>query len=192
MRCVRIAALLALAPACVAARPESPAPSGARWALGPEVQVYPAGVVVALRAERPVAQRGTLHGRLGWNFTDRRDFGEHDDEEGDGPGLGIGYRHRLSEDPAGWLLGARLDAWALEIDWEDDPSGGMPRRRGTTDVLVLQPTLEGGRSWWIGRALLLEATLGLGVEINVDTDGEDVGEGAILLGGVALRRVAGS
>ncbi len=155
--------------------------------MGPELQLYPAGWIVGLRAEQPVGQQGALNARLAWNFTDRGDFGEHDEEEGDGPGGGVGYRHYFDADRTGWLLGARLDLWALDIDWEDDPGGGTPRRQGSTDVLVLQPTVEGGWAKRLGRQLVLDLTLALGAEINVDTDGEDVGEGAIALLGVALR-----
>ena len=54
-------------------------------------------------------------------------------------------------------------------------------------MLVLQPTLEGGYSWLLDQGRWsLDLSLGLGAEINLDEDGEDVGDGAIVLLGVSL------
>jgi len=149
------------------------------------VQGYPAGVIAAGHVRYALSDRDELSLRIGYNATDRQDFGEHDDERGGGLGGGIGYRRSLRpRGEGGWLWGARADLWDLEIDWKDDPSGAFPAgREGTTDVLVLQPTAELGYGWWLEGARL-ELVLGLGAEINVDTAGEDVGEGAILLLGV--------
>jgi len=51
---------------------------------------------------------------------------------------------------------------------------------------VLVPSLEGGYSWPIRRGGRFDVNVGLGYEFNVDTDGEDVGEGAILMLGVTF------
>lgn len=153
--------------------------------LGPEVQIYPTGVILGLHAQIPHFEKGMLTIRLGYNFTDRRDLGENDDEEGEGPGGGVGYRHYFGPEHTGWLVGGRVDVWDLEIDWEED-SNPPGRRKGTTDVIVVQPTLEGGYSYRLGGRWRVDLTLSLGAEINVDTDGEDVGEGAILLGGATF------
>lgn len=152
---------------------------------GYELQAYPAGIITGPRIEWSRSEREVIAVRPGWNITDRRDFGEHDDEQGDGPGIGVNYRRWLAPDRTGWLFGGRLDLWWLEIDWKDDP--GKPSEvEGKTDVVVLQPTLEGGYSFRLSERWRLDLTLGLGAEINVDTDGEDVGEGAILLGGISF------
>jgi len=66
-----------------------------------------------------------------------------------------------------------VDLWFLDIDWKDDPN-----LSGSTDVVVLQPTVEGGYAWWLGPGRL-ELLAAVGAEINVDEDGEDVGDGAI-------------
>ncbi len=63
---------------------------------------------------------------------------------------------------------------------------GPPPRSGSTDVSVLVPSLEGGYSWPIRRGGRFDFNVGLGYEFNVDTDGEGVGEGAILVLGVAF------
>ncbi len=154
--------------------------------VGAELSGYPAGVIAGFHAQTPLDEHASLTYRVAHNFTSRGDFGEHDDEEGGGFGGGFGYRRFLNEGRAGWLWGGRIDLWDLEIDWED--GGGTPAAvSGTTDVLVLQPTAEVGYGFRFGEeGWRLELTLGLGAEINIDTDGEDVGEGAILLLGATL------
>jgi len=155
------------------------------YAVGPEVQVYPAGVIVAAHGQIGITKRDVLTLRAGYNFTDRRDFGERDDEEGGGPGVGVGVRHFFRDDRSGWLVGGRVDLWSMEIDWHDDIRGGG-RREGDTDILVLQPTLEGGYRFRLGPSLGLDLTGAAGFEINVDEDGEDVGDGGIMLIGATL------
>ena len=165
-----LGALLLACGACTAPR--------SKWAFGPEVQVYPAGLITAVQAQREVSEHGAWTFRAGYNFTDRADNGEHDDEDGGGPGAGVGYRHSFAgHSQSGWLVGARADLWFLDIDWKDDPN-----LSGSTDVVVLQPTVEAGYAWHLGTGRL-ELTAAVGAEINVDEDGEDVGQGAIgLLG----------
>ena len=149
------------------------------WRAGTEFQVYPAGYVVAVQARRPLGEGATAFVRAGYNFTDRRDFGEQDDEEGGGPGVGIGLRREMMPAAQGtWFWGVRLDVWDLAIDWRD---GGQ---EGRTDVLVVQPAGELGYRTFREGGGRTEYALTLGSEVNVDTDGEDVGQGAILLLGV--------
>lgn len=150
--------------------------------IGAEIQAYPAGVIPGLHARHLVndgADAITL--RIAANITERGDFGEHEDESGSGFGLGAGWRHAVNGtlETDGWLYGARLDVWSLDIDWEDPGP-----RTGSTDILVVQPTVEVGYGWSFADGGRLELTAGLGAEINVDTDGEDVGEGAIGLIGL--------
>lgn len=172
--------LLSLA-AILAACASSPEPMGPLQ-TGVEVQAYPAGIIPGLHLRKTISDQDVIHARLAANITDRQDFGEHDDESGSGFGGGIGWR-RIHEgsnpaSPNGFHYGARLDLWSLDIDWKD------PGRSGSTDILVLQPSAEIGYGWTHVSLGRLEATLGLGVEVNVDTQGEDVGEGAILLFGL--------
>lgn len=180
-------ALLLLA-GCTVLRPPAPREAAAEPArpvrAGVEVQAYPAGVILALQGRRALTESDDLLFRVGYNATRRRDFGKHDDERGGGPGVGVGWRRSFSprgED--GWLSGARLDLWSLGIDWKDDPSSTFPAgRKGESDVLVLQPTAELGYGWSVGPGRI-ELVLALGLEINVRTSGEAVGEGPIgLLG----------
>lgn len=147
----------------------------AQFGAGFEAQLYPAGTIFTLRGELKLDDNDLLLGYLGGNYTDRRDWGEHDDEDGIGPGFGAGWRHFLRADHTGWHFGARADLWFLRIDWQD------PGRSGTTDVTVLQPTAVAGYTWQLGGNWVVDLNLGLGAEINVRTDGEEVGSGAIAL-----------
>ena len=169
--------------------PRQPSPledSHAKLGLGLELQAYPAGVITGLHVQRSLGERDVLTFRAAWNATDRQDFGEHDDESGGGFGGGVGYRRWLESDREGWMWGGRIDLWDLEVDWEDDAPSAS---KGTTDVLVLQPTIEGGYSFGLGEsAWRCDVVAAFGFEINVDSDGEDVGEGPIGLLGVTFVR----
>ena len=147
--------------------------------LGAEVRGYPAGVIPALYGEVPLTDHGLLTFDLAANLTDRQDFGEHDEEDGSGFGGGVGYRYYFGQRLDRWFLGARVDLWSLSIDWQD------PGTSGNTDVLVLQPTVEGGYGFRLGDRWRLNVFAAGGAEINVDTEGEDVGDGAIGILGVS-------
>jgi hypothetical protein len=187
------AAVLAFSSACAAVGPgpyagASSDPADPGWRVGGELNAYPAGVVGMVAAAVPIHDDDDLILRLGYNLTERSDFGEHDDESGGGPGVGIGAIHYFADrDEPGWILGTRLDLWRLEIDWENDGDALTPKSSNTTDIFVVQPALETGYVW-PSEGGDVYVTLALGVEINVWSDGDDVGEGAILLLGLRLLR----
>jgi hypothetical protein len=182
--------LLGLSAACRTAEPAPALPQGADakredegWRLGGELQGYPAGVVAGVVATHRIYDEDDFYFRLGYNLTERSDFGEHDDESGGGPGFGMGTLHYFSDrGEPGWILGVRFDLWWLEVDWVNDADQLTPKQTGTTDIVVFQPVLETGYVW--PGASDLFVTLGVGMEINVHTDGDDVGEGAILMLGL--------
>lgn len=153
-----------------------------RRTIGAQLQAYPAGVIPAVSISKSIGHRQFFTLLAGYNFTERRDFGKHDNEEGGGPGFGTAWRYYFRNRQGGWYLGARTDVWFLQIDWRDD----VGNRSGTTDITVLQPTAQGGYRWLFGDNLTFAATAALGAEINIRTDGEAVGEGAILLIGLEL------
>lgn len=154
--------------------------------VGLDLQAYPAGQIGVVQGAWPVASQHLVGLHAGYNRTRRQDFGKHDDECGGGPGFGGRWRYFLNDQQTGFHAGTRLDVWFLEIDWrEDDPARLV--REGTTDITVVQPTAQVGYGWLIANdRLTVDATISLGVEINVRTDGDPVGEGAILLGGLSL------
>ncbi len=191
-RLLPFAVLLWLA-SCAAVEPvpdAHPAPiaeraaDGEGWRLGGELRAYPAGVMAAVVAAHPIHDEDDFTFRLGYNLAERGGLGEHDDESGTGLGFGLGAHHYFSDrGNPGWILGARFDLWWLAVDWKDDATPPVtPSRTGTTDVVVFQPVLETGYVWPGESDLFL--TLGVGMEVNVRTDGQDVGEGAILLLGL--------
>ena len=59
-----------------------------------------------------------------------------------------------------------------------------PDLSGTTDIVVLQPTLIGGHVFLIKEKWVITPTLAFGYEINIVENGEPVGQGPILLWGV--------
>lgn len=163
----------------IMAQPDAPG----RFSANIEVQAYPAGLISVFAVSRAFGGNETLSLYAGYNLTDRQDFGEHENEEGGGPGFGIGWRHYFTPQHDSWHVGVRADFWFLDIDWQD----GDGSRQGTTAITVLQPTVQAGYTWLLGsRRWLLSTTVAVGAEINVRTKGEAVGEGAILLGGVGL------
>ncbi len=164
-----------------------PVEAGAR-AVGFEVQRYPVGAIATVTGRVPLGGRSELLLGAGYNDADRENNGEFDDEQAEGPGVSVGFRHHREADRTGWSFGARLDVWDLEVDWIDQ-LGTVGETRGTSDTLVLQPTGVVGYAWNLGDAgWQVEASAAFGAEINVDTDGPDVGEGAIGLAGVSLLR----
>ncbi|MCB1056840.1 MAG: autotransporter domain-containing protein [Acidobacteria bacterium] len=165
------AAFLVLSAGAVAAAP-----------VGVTVQGYPAGVIAEAEVELPLEAHHSLFLRAGYNFTDRKDYGEHDNEEGGGPGVTVGYRYTLHDSGDGWFFGGRADVWFLAIDWKDRG------RSGSTDVVVFQPTAEAGYRARLKNGWAISPFLALGAEINVRTSGEDVGQGAIFLAGLTLTK----
>lgn len=162
-------------------------PACAATAAGPEVQLYPAGLIGAAHFQYALGEDDALTWRIGANLTERGDFGEHDDESGSGFGGGVGWRRTVEDGPdpgVGWVWGARVDFWQMDIDWKDR----APLRRGNTETVVFQPTVEAGYLWPLGGGWRAQILAGLGAEINTGEDGEDVGEGLILLVGVTFLR----
>ncbi len=157
-------------------------------AIGFEFQAYPTGLIPGVRLALGLGDQDELHLRLGYNFIRHRDLGVHEDERGNGFGFTLGYRHYFSPELKGWFLGLRDDTWFNTIDWRDN-IGQTNEISGRTNIVVVQPTAEGGYlfetkdgNWTIAPAL------GFGFEINVVSNGADVGQGAILLVGFTLSR----
>ena len=148
------------------------------FGAGFEAQVYPSGGIFTARGSIQLDDDDALFGYLGYNLAERGDNGKHAREEGRGPGIGASWRHYLGENRTGWHFGVRTDLWVLDIDWTD------PNDSGRTSIFVLQPTSQGGYTWDVDDDWVIDVGVSFGAEINVNTDGEPVGEGVILLLGV--------
>ncbi|MES2681927.1 MAG: hypothetical protein V4650_00265 [Pseudomonadota bacterium] len=144
-----------------------------------ELRLYPAGGIASIGALWPQGRQNEVGVSVLYNRAERGDAGRHDEESGDGFGLGIEARRFKAAHRSAWFYGARIELFQLGIDWRDAGRG-----QGRSDITVLQPTLRGGYRF-AGSGLELAASLG--AEINLQTDGEAVGEGAIGLLGMAYR-----
>ncbi len=161
------------------------------WGIGTELQAYPAGLIPGARGELFLGPMQNVNMRIAYNVARRQDFGKHDDERGGGWGAGIGYRRYGVRDRLPFFAGIRIDWWELGIDWQQ--KSNAIQTSGTTRISVLQPTGEFGYDWRIHESWSLIATVSVGAEINLVSQGEPVGEGAILLIGLnTVYRFGGS
>ena len=160
--------------------------------VGMSVQGYPAGGILTLKMAREVSIADVVSVYAGFNTTDRGAWGKFANEKGGGWGFGFAWRrYRLisragqkSRIRTGWFFGGRTDLWYLDIDWR---TAGRPAQTGSTSVTVLQPTGQVGHTWLLyDDHLSIDAIAALGAEINIKTDGDPVGEGAIMLGGIHI------
>ena len=155
-------------------------------ALGVEIQAYPTGFLYGLRFDATLGAKSSGNIRLGYNMARHRDLGVHEDERGGGWGGTLGYRYHLTSTKEKWFGGIRADVWFNKMDWKDN-IGTADEVSGSTDIVVLQPTLEAGYTFLLGNAgWYVSPALAFGFEVNVVSDGEDVGQGAILLLGFSL------
>lgn len=148
-----------------------------------EFQAYPTGLIPGIRLEKGFAKNHAVHLRLGYQFIDHGSQGKHFDETGTGYGFTLGYKHYFRENFKGFNTSLRSDLWFNRIDWKTVkplPSSGV------TNIVVLQPTFETGWMFKPGENIILQPSVALGYEINVKTEGEPTGEGAILLLGLTF------
>ncbi len=150
--------------------------------IGLEAQVYPTGIIAGIRAEKSINKHDVGSVRLGYQFINHGDQGLHDDEKGSGYGVTIGYKHYFERYFSGLTLALRTDFWYNTIDWETNTDAGIVK--GVSKIMVLQPTVELGWAFAFGENLVLTPAIAAGFEKNISTDGEDTGEGLILLVGV--------
>lgn len=148
--------------------------------IGLEVQQYPTGFLSGIYGEFELKDQHTLNLRLGYNALDHQDFGVHDSEIGGGFGGSLGYRYYFKPAFKKTFIGVRSDLWFNSIDWEDISEAG------NTKVTVLQPTVLAGYAWSVGERLRIVPELAFGREINVVTNGAEVGQGFILLWGLVV------
>lgn len=175
----------------------------AQKSIGIEMQAYPAGLVPTLRFDILFSEDLFFNTRVGYNFTDRRDWGKHDNEEGGGPGFSLGFE-KVNLFSKNLSLNMRTDFWFMRIDWEDlryvpcEPSQFCPHNTltaqrfvatGNSSLIVFQPTLGLAYQFLNTGKFILKPSLSFGYEINIANKDEPVGEGAILLVGFQIGRL---
>ncbi|MEO1628618.1 MAG: hypothetical protein AAFV25_25955, partial [Bacteroidota bacterium] len=154
--------------------------------LSIEIQAYPTGVLYGLRFDTGLGAKSSGNVRLGYNMVRHRDLGVNEDERGGGFGGSLGYRYHLSPSKEKWFGGMRTDVWFNEVEWKNQ-IGEIDEDKGTTNIVVLQPTVEAGYVLPLGEGgWFLSPSIAFGFEINVVSDGKDVGQGAILLVGFSF------
>lgn len=160
--------------------------AGSRILAGTEVLWYPAGWIAGATAGYYVTPKHFISAGLGVDIANRKDFGKNDDEKGTGFGGSLGYRFVFTPDKSSFLLGTRIDLFSMKVKWKDNI--GTPQViNGTTKITIFQPTANVG--YWIkpkNSQFNFLFSAGGGAEINIKTNGREVGEGGIWLIGACV------
>lgn len=149
-----------------------------------EFQAYPTGIIPGFTYERFFSPRQSLNFRIGRQIIRHGDEGRQDDERGEGAGGSVGYRYYF---PVGISVGARVDLWFNELDWRNN-IGEPDEESGETDIIVLQPVVEASYRQYFSKNWFVQPSVAAGAEINIVTDGEETGEGFIILGALSIGR----
>lgn len=153
---------------------------------GAELLWYPAGFITGATAGYYVAPKHFISAGIGIDIANRKDFGKNDDEKGTGFGGSLGYRYVFTPNKSSFFLGARVDLWTMKVNWKDKV--GTPQAiNGTTKITIFQPTATVG--YWVkpkNSRFNFLFSAGGGAEINIKTNGKDVGEGGMWLVGTVI------
>jgi hypothetical protein len=154
-----------------------------RLNFGAEIQWYPAGWIYGARADLYLGKHTNWNFRIAYNDIDRKDFSTlNDTEVGGGLGASLGYRYYFGK-RKGIFVGGRADVWGLRIDWTD-ASNPVTMQSGTTNITVLQPTIEVGYQFFIKKHWVIAPAFTNGYELNVVTKGDEVMGSFVTLIGV--------
>ncbi|MBO6792984.1 MAG: hypothetical protein JJ895_03665 [Balneolaceae bacterium] len=173
----------------------------AQTSISYETQPFLTGLTHGLRLDYSMNEDLNLFIRGGVNYTNRWDWGKKDEEIGSGSGLGLGYELKNNRVENLTLI-VRADFWFMEIEWTqyitseeiDRICRNIPpglcdpafSRSGITKTNVFQPTIGIAYKLPIVGAFFVNTSINLGREFNFNTRGEQVHQGAILLGGIQV------
>jgi len=154
-----------------------------------EMQVYPTGLIPGIRFDANLSKKDALNFRLAMNIFDHRDLpmkagiNNHTSETGFGYGFSLGYRHYFWNNVKNLFVGARSDLWVNKVDWQKTNN-----IKGVSNIIVIQPTIEAGWLFEIGKTknFIVTPSIGFGYEWNALVNGEQTGYGMILLAGVSI------
>ena len=147
--------------------------------IGAQFQWYPSGTISSLHVAFNSRIHHSLFVQLGYNKANRKDNGEKDNEKGSGLGGAIGYRYYFRPYPHKFFIGAKTDIWRMKIDWVQGIQAGESK------TWTLQPIFEIGYTFIINDQAFITPSISNGVEINLKTEGEKVGQGFITLIGIS-------
>ena len=138
---------------------------------------------------------------LGCRELDRSNTKLHEKEKARGCGLAFSWRYYFrplfssprvaprTSSGGSFFLGVRNDWWRLYYEWEDDLAQADNKdavQKGRSTVDSLTPAAIVG--WSFGDATIsYDIYFSVGNEFNVITDGKDVSDGSIILGGIGIR-----
>ena len=149
--------------------------------ISAQVQLYPTGIIPGLKIDKSIGAHSRLSLRLGANIFDHEDLGVQDEEVGEGFGFSVGYQYYPAENKIGLHLELKNDIWWNSVEWVDNERSIS----GSTDIIVVQPTINLGYTFMLGSRVAISPSAGLGLEWNVKTEGEPTGEGPIGLVGLS-------
>ncbi len=173
--------------------------------VGIEFQIYPTGIMPGLKVETNLSQKDAINLRIGMNLFNHKDFpkkagiNKHDSEIGYGYGFSLGYRHYFWKNVRNLFLGIRSDLWFNRVQWvKENPEyynctgtcifyAPEPTIKGISNIVVLQPTIEAGWLFEIGKNkdFFIAPDIAFGYEWNAIVKGEQTGNGFIFLGGIS-------
>lgn len=143
--------------------------------IGGEYQWYPSGRLASLHVAFNAIWHHSVLVSLGYNKINS----EKDIEKGSAWGGAIGYRYYFRQLPHKFFVGARAGLWRKKIDWAQDLEAGE------TTTWTFQPTFEIGYTFIVKDWAFITPSISNGVEINIQTEGEKVGQGFITLIGIS-------
>ena len=147
--------------------------------IGAQFQWYPSGTISGLHVAFNSKINHSVLFQLSYNKKNRKDNGEKDNEKGSGWGGAIGYRYYFKPFPHKFFIGAKTDIYRMKIDWVQ----GI--LTGESKTWTLQPTFEIGYTFIINDQAFITPSISNGVEINLKTEGDKVGQGFITLIGIS-------
>lgn len=103
-----------------------------------ELRLYPVGQIASTGLTWQLNAQTEWGASVLYNRARRGDAGRHQNESGDGFGIGAELSRFWRREPQGWFYGARAELFRLDIEWRD------PGLTGDSSVNVIQPTLRLG------------------------------------------------
>src|SRR5688572_5042028 len=142
--------------------------------IGGEFQKYSLGSIYNLHMGFNLKPNHSLLLRLGYNQVGSyvtKDGYDHT-ESGEGWGGGLGYRHYFKPGTKKFFVGATVNVWVMDLDYDIiGPAGPAVYIDKTT---VLQPALETGYTFLFNKIFFITPYLSAGFYTDLNTKPTDV------------------